>query len=165
MWCSSGGGWGRRVTTSSTTTTTWSGGGGPKTSDITDIGTTSNAGSGWLLSLEMLLAWCAWCDVVACHFLIFEFCELRCDGWRTFWDGHLDLIQSKAKAAPTRSFLKAPPQAAQKMTMRAVTPLLVGQWRRWVAFWKALELLYRLRVESASLNDFLPIDPVKKGVR
>ena len=95
MWCSSGGGWGRRVTTSSTTTTTWSGGGGPKTSDITDIGTPSNAGSGWLVCLEMLLAWCAWCDVVACHFLIFEFCELRCDGWRTFWDGHLDLIQSK----------------------------------------------------------------------
>jgi len=36
-----------------------------------------------------------------------------------------------------------------------------------VAFWKAAELLYRFGVQSASLDDFLVIDPVpvNKGVR
>ncbi len=36
-----------------------------------------------------------------------------------------------------------------------------GQWRRWVAFWKALELLYRLGVSPAWLYDFSFIESVK----
>jgi hypothetical protein len=46
-----------------------------------------------------------------------------------------------------------------------ISCLLAVQWRRSVAFWKALVELYRLGVSLASLDDFLPINPVKKGVR
>jgi len=48
---------------------------------------------------------------------------------------------------------------------RYSSPLLVVQWGRWVAFWKALELLYRSRGVWRPNIDFLPIVLVRKGVR
>ena len=47
----------------------------------------------------------------------------------------------------------------------AVSYLLRGQWRRRVSLWKALIELYRLGVQSASLDDFCSIDPVKNRSR
>ena len=46
-----------------------------------------------------------------------------------------------------------------------ISCLLVVQWRRWVAFWKALEELYRSRGVWMPNIDFYSIVSVIKGVR
>ena len=46
-----------------------------------------------------------------------------------------------------------------------ISCLLVCQWRRWVAFWKALEELYRSRGVWMPNIDFYSIVSVIKGVR
>ena len=86
--------------------------------------------------------------------------------WSSVWTVCGLLIVFETASYDTRTHLMHMTTAhitpAQKFMM-AVTPLIGGQ--RSVAFWKALEQLYRLGVQSARLNDFCsPARHMLKGV-
>ncbi len=51
------------------------------------------------------------------------------------------------------------------MVITAVSSPLLGQWRQWVSFWKALIEIYRLSVYWAWSEDFFQIFSVKNGSR